>query len=84
MKELDDKKRKLNKKLDILKGQENYSGNVDAIVKQKENELQQKIENLKRDQEKLKDDFEDTQKAVDEAKQKSEAHRWHPSCYCLF
>ncbi|KAM4711421.1 intermediate filament protein ON3-like [Anableps anableps] len=68
VKELEDKKRKLDTKLKILKGQEDNSGNVDAIVRQAENELQDKIDNLKRDQKKLKDEFEDIQKAVDDAK----------------
>lgn len=72
VKELEDEKRKLDTKLKILKGQEAYSGNVDAIVRQEENKLQQKIDNLKRDQEKLRDELEDIQKTVDDAKQNYE------------
>ncbi|XP_054881017.1 keratin, type II cytoskeletal 8-like [Poeciliopsis prolifica] len=72
VKELEDEKLKLEKKLEILKGQEDYSGNVDAIVRQAENNLRDKIENLKNDQEKLKDEFEDIAKEVDDAKDRYE------------
>ncbi|XP_043965687.1 intermediate filament protein ON3-like isoform X1 [Gambusia affinis] len=68
VKELEDEKKKLEKKLEILKGQEDYSGNVDAIVRQAENNLQEKIDNLKNDQEKLQEELEDITKDVNDAK----------------
>ncbi|XP_047211423.1 intermediate filament protein ON3-like [Girardinichthys multiradiatus] len=72
VKNLEDEKKILETKLKILKGQEDYSGNVNAIVKQEKNDLQEKIDNLKRDQEKLKDELEDTQKEVEDAKKSYE------------
>ncbi|XP_032412709.1 keratin, type II cytoskeletal 8-like [Xiphophorus hellerii] len=68
VKELEDEKMKLQKKLDILKGQEDYSGNVDAIVRQAENNLLEKIDNLKHDQENLKVELKDIVKDVEDAK----------------
>lgn len=59
---------KLQKKLDILKGQEDYRGNVDAIVRQAENNLLEKIDNLKHDQENLKVELKDIVKDVEDAK----------------
>lgn len=69
MKKQEDENQKLDMKLKILKEQEDYEGKVDDIVKHLENELEQQIEGLLRDQEKLKaellrnqDEVEDTKK----------------------
>ncbi|XP_070711806.1 intermediate filament protein ON3-like [Pempheris klunzingeri] len=80
VKHLEDENKKLDTKLKILKDQEGYEGKINDIVKQLENEMEQQIENLIRDQEKLQaellkkqDDVKDTKRSYeDELKQKSE------------
>ncbi|XP_038154861.1 intermediate filament protein ON3-like [Cyprinodon tularosa] len=72
VKNLEDENRKLNKKLEILKGQDDYDGNLDALVRKEENDLQQKIENLKNDQENLKEELQDISQKVDDAKESYE------------
>ncbi|XP_015247468.1 PREDICTED: intermediate filament protein ON3-like [Cyprinodon variegatus] len=72
VKDLEDENRKLDKKLEILKGQDDYDGNLDALVRKEENDLQQKIENLKNDQENLKEQLEHISQQVDDAKESYE------------
>ncbi|XP_070850143.1 keratin, type II cytoskeletal 8-like [Chaetodon trifascialis] len=73
VKHLEDENKKLDTKLKILKEKEDYEGKIDDIVKQLENEMEQQIENLTRDQEKLQaqllkdqDEVEDTKKSYEE------------------
>ncbi|KAM9328760.1 keratin, type II cytoskeletal 8-like isoform 2-T2 [Pholidichthys leucotaenia] len=72
VKDLEDEKKKLDTKLKILKEQEEYSGKVDDIVKQLEDELEQKVYSLLRDQEKLKEELLQNRKEVDDTKKKYE------------
>ncbi|XP_018546107.1 intermediate filament protein ON3 isoform X2 [Lates calcarifer] len=72
VKNLEDENKKLDTKLKILKEQENYEGKVDDIVKQLENELEQQIDNLLRDQEKLKAELAKNQDEVDDTKRRYE------------
>uniref|UniRef100_A0A1A7XM44 Keratin, type II cytoskeletal 8 n=1 Tax=Iconisemion striatum TaxID=60296 RepID=A0A1A7XM44_9TELE len=72
VKNLEDEKKKLNKKLELLKGQEAYAGNVDDIVRQLQNNLEQKFDNLLRDQKKLKDELSKIQKEKDDSKNRYE------------
>lgn len=80
MKELEDENKKLEMKLKILKEQEKYNGNINDIVKQLENELEEQIENLLRDQDKLhselaasEDELQDTKNRYnDEVQKKNE------------
>ncbi|KAM9334044.1 keratin, type II cytoskeletal 8-like isoform 2-T2 [Symphorus nematophorus] len=72
VKHLEDENKKLDTKLKILKEQEDYEGKIDDLVKQMGNEMEQQIENLLRDQEKLKaellkkqDEVEDTKKSYE-------------------
>ncbi|XP_019959430.2 keratin, type II cytoskeletal 8-like [Paralichthys olivaceus] len=77
VKNLEDENKKLDTKLKILKEQEEYEGKVDDIVKQLENELEQQIETLLQDQEKLQaglirdqEEVEDTKKRFEDELQK--------------
>ncbi|XP_042260590.1 keratin, type II cytoskeletal 8-like isoform X1 [Thunnus maccoyii] len=72
MKQQEDENQKLDTKLKILKEQEDYEGKVDDIVKQLENELEQQIENLLRDQEKLKAELLKNQEEVEDTKKNYE------------
>jgi len=72
MKQQEDENQKLDMKLKILKEQEDYEGKVDGIVNHLENELEQQIENLLRDQEKLKAELLKNQEEVDDTKKKYE------------
>ncbi|GAA6227625.1 keratin, type II cytoskeletal 8-like isoform X1 [Lates japonicus] len=72
VKNLEDENKKLDTKLKILKEQEDYEGKVDDIVKQLENELEQQIENLLHDQEKLKAELAKNQEEVDDTKHRYE------------
>ncbi|CAB1327725.1 unnamed protein product [Coregonus sp. 'balchen'] len=56
--------------LKILKEQEDYKGNVDAVVQQLANELQQQIENLARDKQKLTQELARCQDEVDQTRNK--------------
>lgn len=73
MKKQEDDNQKLEMKLKILKEQEDYDGKVNDVVKQLENELGQQIENLLRDQEKLKAELLKNQEEVSDTKKKSAA-----------
>ncbi|XP_040888480.1 intermediate filament protein ON3-like isoform X2 [Toxotes jaculatrix] len=72
VKNLEDENRKLDTKLKILKEQEDYKGKIDELVKQLENELEQQIENLLLDQEKLKAELLRNQEEVDDTKSRYE------------
>ncbi|XP_061572167.1 intermediate filament protein ON3-like isoform X2 [Cololabis saira] len=72
VKNLEDEKKKLDTKLKILKEQEDYDAKVDDIVKQVQAELEQQIESLLRDQDKLQDDLVKIQDKVDDTKRSYE------------
>lgn len=72
VKHLEDEKKKLDTKLKILKEQEDYKGKVDDVVKHVENELEQQIESLFRDQDKLKDELLRNQEEVEDTKKRYE------------
>lgn len=74
MKHLEDENKKLDTKLKILKEQDVYEGKVDDIVKQIENELQEQVEILLNDQEKLQTELRKNQEAVEDIKQRSAHH----------
>ncbi|KAF3688497.1 Intermediate filament protein ON3 [Channa argus] len=67
-KHLEDENRKLATKLKILKEQGGYEGNIDPIVRQAETNLQQKIEELLLDQEKLQAELHQMQKQMEDTK----------------
>ncbi|XP_022621249.1 keratin, type II cytoskeletal 8-like isoform X1 [Seriola dumerili] len=72
VKHLEDENKKLDTKLKILKEQEDYEGNVDDIVKQLKNELEQRIEGLLRDQDKLQAELLKDQEEVEDTKRRYE------------
>ncbi|KAF3857266.1 hypothetical protein F7725_009125 [Dissostichus mawsoni] len=71
-KNLEDQNKKLNTKLKILMEKEDYDGKINVIVKQLENEMEQQIENLLNDQEKLKAELLMNQEDVDHTKESYE------------
>lgn len=75
MKNLENEKRRLETKLKILREQEDYNGKVEYLVKQLENELEQQIESLKSDQNKLQPELQEIQDEVDNTKERSANHR---------
>lgn len=70
MKHLEDENKKLETKLKILKEHEEYGSKIDDIVKHLENELEEQVENLIQDQEKLKDELLRMQEEVEDTKKK--------------
>ncbi|XP_060923105.1 keratin, type II cytoskeletal 8-like [Limanda limanda] len=72
VKNLEDENKKLDTKLKILQEQEEYQGKVDDIVKQLENELEQQIETLLSDQDKLQDELTKNQEEVEDTKKRYE------------
>lgn len=70
MKNLENEKRRLETKLKILREQEDYNGKVEYLVKQLENELEQQIESLKSDQDKLQPELQEIQDEVDDTKKR--------------
>lgn len=70
----------LDTKLKILKDHEDYSGKVDELVRQLENELEEQIESLIRDQEKLQAELIKKKDEVEETKRKSVL----PLCVLVF
>ncbi|KAM7365516.1 hypothetical protein PAMP_016436 [Pampus punctatissimus] len=72
MKKQEEEKQKLTTKLKILKEQEAYEGKIDDIVKELENELQQQIDSLVLDQNKLSAELEKKKLETDDAKNKYE------------
>ncbi|XP_033952239.1 intermediate filament protein ON3-like isoform X1 [Pseudochaenichthys georgianus] len=71
-KNLEDQNKKLNIKLKILMEKEDYDGKINLIVKQLENEMEQQIENLLNDQEKLKAELLMNQEDLDDTKKSYE------------
>lgn len=71
MKNLEDENKMLDTKLKILKDHEDYSGKIDDLVRHLENELEEQIENLIRDQEKLQAELIKKKEEVEETKLKS-------------
>lgn len=71
VKHLEDENKMLDTKLKILKNHEDYSGKIDGLVRQLENELEEQIENLIRDQEKLQAELLKKKEEVEETKRKS-------------
>ncbi|KAK6325477.1 hypothetical protein J4Q44_G00048190 [Coregonus suidteri] len=67
---LEQQNKVLDTHLKILKEQEDYKGNVDAVVQQLANELQQQIENLARDKQKLTQELARCQDEVDQTRNK--------------
>ncbi|XP_060888800.1 keratin, type II cytoskeletal 8-like [Labrus mixtus] len=72
VKHLEDENKKLDTKLNILKEQEDYEGKIDDIVKQLENEMEQQIQNLLADREKLRADLLKKQEEVEDTKESYE------------
>lgn len=70
MKHLEDENKKLETKLKILKEHEEYGGKIDDIVKQLENEMEEQIENLIRDQEKLQAELTRKQQEVEDTRKR--------------
>jgi len=71
VKHLEDENKKLDMKRKILKDQGDYEGKVDDIVKHLENEMEQQIENLLRDQDKLEAELLQNQEEVEDTKKRS-------------
>lgn len=69
---MEDENKKLETKLKILKDQDNYEGKVEDIVKQLEDELQQQIEKLLQDQDKLKAELRQNQEEVEDTRKRSD------------
>lgn len=70
VKHLEDENKKLETKLKILKEHEEYGGKIDDIVKQLENEMEEQIENLIRDQEKLQAELIRKQQEVEDTRKR--------------
>lgn len=71
VKHLEDKNKKLETKLKILKEHEGYGGRIDDVVKQIQNELEEQIDCLLRDREKLHAELVRKQKEVEDSKKRS-------------
>ncbi len=67
---MEDENKKLDTKLKILKEKEDYEGKIDDIVKQLQNEMEQQIENLIHDQEKLQAQLLQSKEELDDTKKK--------------
>ncbi|KAM8904582.1 keratin, type II cytoskeletal 8-like [Spinachia spinachia] len=74
---LEDEKKKLATKLDILKNQGHYEGRVGDLVKEKKSELERQVEDLRRDQDKLEAQLLQDQEEVDDTKERSMADEGH-------
>ncbi|XP_068165831.1 intermediate filament protein ON3-like isoform X2 [Antennarius striatus] len=72
VKHLEDENKKLDTKLKILKAQENYEGKIDDIVKHLGEEMEEQIENLIYDQDKLKAELLRNQDEVEDIKKEYE------------
>lgn len=70
VKHLEDENKKLETKLKILKEHEEYGSKIDHVVKHLEKELEEQVENLLQDQEKLKDELLKMQEEVEDTKKK--------------
>lgn len=69
---MEDENKKLDTKLKILKEQGEYEGKIDDIVKQLEHEMEQQIESLLNDQQKLRAELLKNQDEVEDTKRRSE------------
>ncbi|XP_068447158.1 keratin, type II cytoskeletal 8-like [Clinocottus analis] len=72
VKHLEDENKKLDTKLKVLKDQDDYEGKVDDIVKHLENEMEQQIEVLLHDKEKLQAELLQNQEEVEDTKTRYE------------
>lgn len=70
MKNLEDENKTLETKLKILKEHEEYGSKIDDIVKNLKNELEEQVEKLIQDQDKLKDELFKVQEEVEDTKKK--------------
>lgn len=70
VKHLEDENKKLETKLKILKEHEQYGSKIDDIISHLANELEEQVENLILDQEKLKDELLKKQEDVEDTKKK--------------
>lgn len=70
VKHLEDENKKLETKLKILKEHEQYGSKIDDIVKHLGNELDEQVDNLIQDQEKLKAELLKKQEQVEDTKKK--------------
>ncbi len=71
---MEDENKKLDTKLKILKEKEDYEGKIDDIVKQLQNEMEQQIENLIHDREKLQAQLLQNKEELDDTKKRSAGH----------
>lgn len=72
VKHLEDENKKLDTKLKILKEKEDYEGKIDDIVKQLQNEMEQQIETLIHDREKLQAQLLQNKEELDDTKNRYE------------
>ncbi|XP_076580060.1 keratin, type II cytoskeletal 8-like isoform X2 [Chaetodon auriga] len=72
VKHLEDENKKLDTKLKILKEKDDYEGKINDIVKQLENEMEQQIESLIHDHEKLQAQLLEDQEEVEDTKKSYE------------
>ncbi|CAF98206.1 unnamed protein product, partial [Tetraodon nigroviridis] len=72
VKHLEDENKKLETKLKILKEHEKYGSKIDDVVKHLKNELEEQVENLIRDQDKLKAELRKMQEEVEDTRKKYE------------
>lgn len=70
MKHLEDENKKLDTKLKILKEREEYGGKIDDIIRQLQNEMEEQIEKLIQDQEKLQAELLKKQEEVEDTKKR--------------
>lgn len=70
MKHLEDENKKLDAKLKILKEHEGYGGKIDDIIKQLQNEMEEQIEKLIHDREKLRAELLKKQEEVEDTKKR--------------
>ncbi|XP_017289975.1 intermediate filament protein ON3 [Kryptolebias marmoratus] len=72
VKSLEDDKKKLAKKLELLKKQDDYAANIEDLVRQQKNELERKIDSLLLEKDKLDDELDRVQKEKDDNKKRYE------------
>lgn len=73
VKVLEDEKKKLEKKLELLTKQDGYSANIDGILRREDDELEEKVDRLLRDKDKLRDDLDKITKETDDNKKRLSA-----------
>lgn len=74
VKDLEHEKEKLQHKLKILKEHENYKGNVEDIVNKEKTKLEEMLDNLLRDQDKLQADLAKNIDEKEDTRKRSDAH----------